>query len=313
MHSLEKVLMPENDRAQVKRNILDTLLYFDLFRYPLTLPEIVRFLRIRVTDLTVVKQAIDELNGQMLVFDFGGYYSLQNDHQLIVRRKKGNSAALQIQAKAEKMSALIHRFPFVRSVNISGSLSKGYFDETTDIDFFIITAPGRLWLCRTMLALYKKVFLLNSRKYFCINYFISSDSLDIPDRNLFTATEIITLQNMSGAKVYNSFLEANAWTHMYFPNAKSIEPSERRTDLPQWKQRWEGYLGSGIGNWLEQVSRKATNAFWKWKFRKMNRESYDVNLRAGEDVSKHHPQGFQFRVLKAYEARREKLYRSYSL
>jgi predicted nucleotidyltransferase len=313
MHSPEKVLMPENDRAQVKKNILDTLLYFDLFSYPLILPEIIRFLRIRITDLTIAQQALQELTSQMIVFEFGGYYSVQNDHQLIVRRKKGNNAALRIRGKAEKMAALIHRFPFVRSVNVSGSLSKGYFDETTDIDFFIITAPGRLWLCRTLLALYKKVFLLNSRKYFCINYFISSDSVVIPDRNLFTATEIITLQNLKGADVYNNFLEANSWTHMYFPNAQSPDSAGRRSDQPSLKRRWEGYLGGRIGNGLEQLSMKATNAFWKWKFRRMTRNKFSVNLRSGEDVSKHHPQGFQFKVLNAYEERRQKLYSNYSL
>src|SRR4029453_8923510 len=97
---------------------------------------------------------------------------------------------------------LIASFPYVRCVCISGSLSKKYFDDTTDIDFFVITKPGRLWVCRTFLILFKKLFLLNSKKYFCINYFIDSDNLEIPDQNIFTATELTTLIPMHDYELY---------------------------------------------------------------------------------------------------------------
>ena len=84
-------------------------------------------------------------------------------------------------------------FPFVRGVFLSGSISKGFMSESDDIDYFIITAPGRLWLTRTLLILFKKIFLFNSFRNFCLNYFIDSENLYIPEHNRYTATEIVFL------------------------------------------------------------------------------------------------------------------------
>ena len=92
-------------------------------------------------------------------------------------------------------------------MGISGSLSKGYYDDDGDIDFFIITSPKRLWIARTFLILYKKIFLLNSRKYFCVNYFISSNALEIEEKNIFTATELTTLLPMFGNGSFHKFYE----------------------------------------------------------------------------------------------------------
>ena len=67
--------------------------------------------------------------------------------------------AKNIYQKALTVSRLISKFPYVEGVGISGSLSKGYYDDDGDIDFFIITSPKRLWIARTFLILYKKLFL----------------------------------------------------------------------------------------------------------------------------------------------------------
>ena len=83
----------------------------------------------------------------------------------------------KVLVKAKAKARFISKFPFVAAVGVSGSLSKGYYDSDSDIDFFIITQHNRLWICRTLLMVYKKIFLLNSRKYFCPNYFISSEQL----------------------------------------------------------------------------------------------------------------------------------------
>ncbi len=120
---------------------------------------------------------------------------------------------------------LISRFPFVRAVLASGSLSKGYMDEKSDIDFFIITAPHRLWIARTLLVLYKRLFLGGSHKHFCVNYFVDEDHLEIEEKNLFTATELATVLPLYGAEQYKSLIKTNGWVRDFFPNyiARSTE------------------------------------------------------------------------------------------
>lgn len=282
---------------------MQALVYFDLFRYPLTTPEIIRFSPLVIDHLSEVEQALNELEASFIIFRFGNYWCLRNDHGLVDRRKNGNRHAAEVWEKALKVSRFIHQFPFVRSVNISGSLSKDYFDQTTDFDFFIMTAPGRIWLCRTLLAIYKKIFLLNSRKYFCINYFITADEPDIPDQNRFSATEIITLRNMTGPEHYAFFLKRNQWAFDYFPNADTKgDPAEMVHDS-FLKRTLEKLLHGKLGEALDTIGFRITLSFWKRKFRHMREEEFLVNLRSGKKVSKHHPQGFQFKVMKAFRER----------
>ncbi|MBC8172449.1 MAG: hypothetical protein H7X71_00970, partial [Chitinophagales bacterium] len=194
-------------KEEVQAGVLRSLIYFDLFKYPLTIQEIIKYAPVKLNGLSPVETALASLEESFIVLRFGEFYTLRNENTLIDRRKRGNRMAADIFTKAVERSKFIYKFPFVRSVNISGSLSKNYFDEHADFDFFIITSPNRIWLCRTILALYKKIFLLNARKYFCINYFIDTEDLSIPDKNIFAATEVITLKNMAGREVYTAFMD----------------------------------------------------------------------------------------------------------
>lgn len=290
--------------GEVHSAILKSLLYFDLFRYPLTLPEIIRFSSIPIHHLHIAEEALQQLEDNLMVYRFGEFWSLHSDYANIERRQKGNRSAMKIWDKAIKRSKFIQRFPFVRSVNISGSLSKNYFDAEADFDFFIITQPNRLWLCRMLLTIYKKFFLLNSRKYFCINYFIDTESLEIPDKNIFTAIEIVTLKNMTGENLYNNFMQSNNWVKQYFPNyssEKQMLPHAEKQSLI--KHISEKLMQNKIGDWLDTVCYKITLYFWKRKFKKMTAIEFENNLRSRKHVSKHHPQGFQFKVLEGYKKR----------
>ena len=293
--------------------LLKALVYFDIFRYPLTLSEMVQFAPEKFHSPEAAELAARGLETSFIIKRVGEFWSLHHDYAMVTRRLKGNSMAEDVNGKAQRMSAFIHKFPFVRSVNISGSLSKNYFDAGTDIDYFIITAPDRIWLCRTLLALYKKIFLLNRRKYFCINYFISSEELDIPDKNLFAATEILTLRNMTGSDIYARFLEHNQWAFLHFPNAEkgSITIAEKKDG---WlKRRLETMLSGKMGQRLDDACFRLTFAFWQRKFSYMRQSEFKVNLRSKKQVSKHHPQGFQFKVMQAFEERCRRLEQQYNI
>jgi hypothetical protein len=285
----------------VKSAALRSLIYFDIFNYPLTVLEIIQFSSVRINHLSDMEEALQEMAESILIYRFGDFYSLNNEQSWIERRRRGNKNALEVQAKALKRSRFIYHFPFVRSVNISGSLSKNYFDENTDFDFFVITSPNRIWITRMLLTLYKKIFLLNNRKYFCINYYIDTEDLNIPDRNLFSATEVITLKNKAGESVYRHFIESNKWVMDYFPN---FIPDFTHLDLqPKLRLKtWlEKCLSGKFGDRLDNFSFRITLRFLKKRYVHLTPEEFSVNLRTKKNASKHHPQGFQFRVLQAYD------------
>lgn len=285
----------------VKSSVLRSLIYYDIFNYPLTANELIKFSSVKLHDIQSINNALDDLTQHLLIFKFGEYYSLKNDPSQIERRKNGNNAATDILPKALKRSKFIHKFPFVRSVNISGSLSKNYFDESTDFDFFIIAEKNRIWLCRLLLTLYKKIFLFNSRKYFCINYYIDTSDLLIPDKNLFSAVEIITLKNQTGEVVYKNFMERNTWVHEYFPNYYPDYQFMEERKIPLIKKIPERLFSGKVGNYFDDVAFRITTGFLKKKYEHLNKEEFNVNLRTKKNASKHHPQGFQFKVLNAFE------------
>ena len=151
-----------------------------------------------------------------------------------------------------------------------------------------------------MLILFKKIILLNSKKYFCVNYFIDTDNLEIPDKNIFTATELVHIIPTYNAELYNDFISSNSWVRSFYPNKKMFEgrlPSGNNLIKRISEKMLSGRMGEKIDKWCFQ----RTIGHWKKKFPEFNEEEFDLNLRSKKNVSKHHPQGFQFKVTKAYE------------
>ena len=236
-----------NQHIALADQIIKTLLYFDIFRYPLKSHEVYNYLRINGTTPAEVSCCLDDLTEKRQLFRFGDLYCLQPDEKNIKRRIKGNREAQKWLEVARKQAKLIATFPYVQAVMASGSLSKGYMDEDSDLDFFIVTEPNRLWIARTLLVLYKRVFLSNSHKKFCVNYFVDTLHLEIEEKNLFTATEIVTLIPLYNRECYGYMLSSNRWLHQYLPNFR--ERDEDRDQVPSLflKRFFDRY-------WLTQTS-----------------------------------------------------------
>ncbi|WP_299680846.1 nucleotidyltransferase domain-containing protein [uncultured Dokdonia sp.] len=247
----------------------------------------------------IVEQELETLTKEGIIYKINGFYSCDNDMSQVERRLEGNEGARNIAKKADRMSRLISKFPFVEGVGISGALSKGFFDKDGDIDFFIITSKQRLWVARTLLILYKKIFLLNSKKYFCVNYFISENSLEIEEKNLFTATELVTLIPMYGNGSFKRFYDTNAWAYTTFPNRNFGEGLDTLKPIkkPRFTRFAEKILSSKIGEQLDTFFLKLTYKKWKMKFSEMNPDQFNVAMKSTKSVSKHHPQGFQNKVI----------------
>ena len=297
--------------TRVDEQILRTLLYFDIFNYPLKSQEVFKFLGIPALDKSIVTSRLSSLTDQKIVFQFGELFSLKNDDALIDRRLKGNREADKFLILAQKKASFISKFPFVRAVLASGSLSKGYMDEGSDLDFFIITAPNRLWIARTLLVLYKRIFLANSHKHFCVNYFIDEKHLEIEEKNLFTATELATIIPLYGSKQYENLQEVNSWLAEFFPNYTPRSTS----DVPSLKLSWpkkvfEGLISLCFANKVEKYLQNATRARWKRLYEKSYSASdFKVAFKSKPHASKNHPRNFQRTIIEVYD---EKL-RSFGL
>jgi predicted nucleotidyltransferase len=276
-------------------NILKPILYFSIFNYPLTSDEIFKFSSIKEKEKMV--KELSNLEQKGVVYNINGYYSAINDENIIAKRLEGNKSAENIMPKAWKIAKLISNFPYIESVCISGSLSKGAFDEKSDIDFFIITKKNRVWIARTLLILYKKIFLLNSKKYFCVNYFMSSGYLKVDEENRFTATEIATLIPLYGETTFNRFIQENRWVYRFFPNIKIGQKNIKTSYKSALPKVIENLLDSKFGDCLELFFMKITIKKWNSKFNHLSKVDFELAFKSSENISKHHPNNFQKKVI----------------
>ncbi|MDD5152216.1 MAG: nucleotidyltransferase domain-containing protein [Flavobacterium sp.] len=290
---------------------LKTILYFSIFRYPLKTEEIHHYTNHNAISDT--KNELQNLINQKIIVKIDEFYVYGNDLDSVPKRLKGNLMAKNALVIARKRAKFISKFPFVEAVGISGSLSKGYYDEDSDIDFFVITKPEKLWICRTLLMLFKKIFLFNSRKYFCINYFISSNQLEIEEKNRFTATEINSLIPIHGKTVFEDFYKNNEWVLSYFSKFNSVTNSIPDIKKPFLTKGVELILNTKLGNHIDYFFKSITIKKWKSKFHYLSEEDFEVALKSKRNVSKHHPSNFQKKVILSLNSKLEEVHLKFNL
>lgn len=300
--------------VQAERSIFKVLAYFDLFNYPVSLQEIQFFL-----DSHLPEQKLRELVEQMVedkcIFRFGEFYSIQNDESLALRRINGNNRAKDLLVRAYKVARFLFHFPYVRGIGISGSLSKNFADEEADIDFFIITAPNRLWIARTIMHTAKKLsFLVGKQHWLCMNYYIDETAMEIEEKNIFTAMELITLLPAYGNGAITNFFEKNEWASSYYPNysikVKSVESNYFKSAL---KSFFEKLMNNKLGDKLDDYLMKLTTKRWNEKTtqKKLNRRGVRMGLSTGKHFSKPNPEFFQKKVLAMYHTKMKEIARLY--
>ena len=295
--------------SDARKNILTTLAYFDLFNYPLTMEEVYFFLPVKL-NYEEFEQALLGLAVDRLIFRFNHFYTLKNDYFLVERREKGNAKAADLIAIARKVGDLLIRFPYVRGVAISGSLSKNFADDDSDIDLFIITAKNRLWIARTIMHCFKKLtFLVKKQDYFCMNYYIDEDDLLIHEKNIYTATEVATLMPLYGDTVFEQFYTVNAWTRSFLPNKCLRLATAKPVRRSFLKKLVEVSLNNKIGNAIDNLLMDMTKQRWfvKMQMKKKNHRGIIMAMDAGKHYAKPDPFNFQYKLIASYQKRVEQV------
>lgn len=296
---------------KIENSILKVLVYFDLFRYPLTPGEIISFLE-QPAGGKEFNEALDHLLRSQKIFKLDEFYSLQNDRSLALRRKKGNEQAAFLLAKAGQIANFLYKFPYVRGVGVSGSVSKNFADENADIDYFIITKANRLWVARTFLHLFKKIPLVKNRHlHYCMNYFVDEADLVIEEKNIYTATEVFTLIPVAGNGSMKTFFETNTWSCHYFPN-RSLPSVKAELKKHNWwfKTLAEFFFNTKLGDWLDNYFLDLTTRRWKRKEdeHRLNTKGERMGLKTGKHCSKPNPIFFHDWFMKTYEEKLGKVF-----
>ncbi len=205
--------------SQLEVAILCTVAYADVFDYPLTLPEIHRYLIGLAAPPDQVSRALR--SGPWLadrVRQVGEFWVVAGREHLAELRRARAGAAARLWPRAVGYGRVIAGLPFVRMVAVTGALALDNVEPDDDIDYLVVTVAGRLWVCR---ALVIGVVRWAARQgvHLCPNYFLSERALAIEDRNLFTAHELVQMVLLHGPDVYRRMRRLNLWTADFLPNA----------------------------------------------------------------------------------------------
>lgn len=287
----------------LQTDILQTLLYYDIWQYPLNSDELYAFLPHNSITLQQFKRYLTgEGPGENVAEHQGFYFVKGRSQELVSKRLAMENHARMMWNVARLSMHIIKRFPFVRAVLVSGDLSKNVTTRESDIDFFIITAPNRLWISRTLLIIFKKIFLLNRKKFFCLNYFATSDHLEIDEHNIYLATEIAHLKPLYNSGLFREYLRANEWIRTYFPNldiASLTYPrtSERRSLLQRVLER---SLAIVPADTIDSFLQRKMERVWARRYPEFDHITRNRIFRCTKHESRAYPRNFQDKVLALY-------------
>src|SRR5687767_14214301 len=116
--------------------IIRAVLYFDVFNYPLTKHELFENSAVNISR-EEFETELNKLIRYKVLSESGGFIMSPMTHAgSIEKRQAGNEHARRMMPVAYAYSKRIASFPFVEGVFLSGGLSKNYYDERSDIDYF---------------------------------------------------------------------------------------------------------------------------------------------------------------------------------
>lgn len=238
---------------ELKTAILNTITYFDLFDYPLTLTEVWQFLfwpNGSPAPLNLVAEELELLRQNNKILFSRGFYCLSGREQNVGSREERYRLSISKMRLARIEARRLMMIPGVCGVAVSNSLSFRNSRLGGDIDFFIITKNNSVWQSRALVAGYAAVFDKRPRaglkeNKLCLCMFTAVSALDLekyllpPENNIPDVVRIYwlaTLKPLAGdEQVWDKFYGDNQWINNFLPNLQfaSLRPRQGGGSNPE--------------------------------------------------------------------------------
>ncbi|TSC53564.1 MAG: Uncharacterized protein LiPW31_345 [Microgenomates group bacterium LiPW_31] len=212
----------------MKKEIISTLTYADIFDYPLKKEEIWRFLlsdiRYQILDVGKGLKELPEVSQK------NNFYFLKEREHLVLLRKKRERWSKEKLKIVQKVTNWLKLIPTIKMVAVTGALAMENSNKNDDIDLLIITSKNRLWLTRFLTVILLE--LVAKRRHpadkevkdkICLNMFLDEGHLEVPkkEQDLFSSHEVCQLKVLWDKNgIYQKFLKANLWSKKFLPNWK---------------------------------------------------------------------------------------------
>lgn len=235
--------------SDIERAIAQTIVFFDIFSYPLTLSEIRDFLfqparNVSIADINEALRSSSFLNARIV--RERGYYMVRGQERLVAVRNQRYRIAEKKYARARRAAALIARAPFVRLVCVVNSLAMSNASRESDIDLFISAQSGHVWTVRFIVTALLHIMGLRPKAgrrqdALCASFFASNDSYTMARLQIHDDTDgglpdlYLAWWVSRCVPIYDSsdeaekFFQANSWAASVFPYRREYRTSQLRT------------------------------------------------------------------------------------
>jgi hypothetical protein len=237
---------------RIEAAILRTILYADVFHFPLSLNEIHRFLiHDEATPLSNIADCLqNSVRLRLLLHLEAGYYCLKQRQEILIKRQEREAHTKALWDSAYRYGAWFAAIPFVRMVGLTGALAvRNPASLQDDFDYMLVTSAGRVWIARLFAVMLVRFVRLLGREL-CPNYVLADNQLLQARQDTFIAHEIAQMRPIYGAEHYCLMLQENLWAKAYLPNLEAYE--SKNSEVLPTKKVMEWFLGGRLGDYLEE-------------------------------------------------------------
>jgi len=254
---------------RIEKAIIQTLVFFDILRRPLTLDEIWHYLyRQKASKLQVFMGLKDLLSkkivGKTVSPKTGNiFYHLIGGSPMASKYFTNFSISAQRWQKVTKVLKIIRLTPFVKMIAVINSLSYNNSRQDSDIDILIIAKKGRLWTARALMILMLEIIGQNKNQWyqagkFCLGFAFDETRLDLrkikfQDDIDFTYW-LANLTPVYDRGIYHDLIEANHWLRQELPNWVEKKPPRLEPEkLKRIEKMLSGKFGDKLESWLAKI------------------------------------------------------------
>ncbi|HFC76989.1 MAG TPA: hypothetical protein ENJ27_02060 [Candidatus Moranbacteria bacterium] len=231
--------------SDVSKKILNTICYYDALSYPLTLFEIWKYLTKSESDEdkknklkkdddenlqekyslnNILKELRTNNNLKSFIKNNQGFYFLKGREYLVEERIKRDKLSVMKIKRLQWLIYFLRCVPFVRMILVTGRLAMKNAQPKSDWDVLVVLKSGKIWTGRTAITIVTQ--LLGKRRYgskirnrVCLNYFITTNSLEIRNKDFFSANEyFFAMPIFVVGNYFKKFQLKNSWIKNYKPN-----------------------------------------------------------------------------------------------
>jgi hypothetical protein len=247
---LYKMPRPRAKERACEKAIKKTLAYRSQFNYPLSFYQLTTYLISKQKfDYQFFNKILKRLVKNKAVRKRKGKYYLTGVKPVSwEKRVKGAEKTL---GENKYVIDTLATIPWIKMIGITGTLGAYNLKKSDDIDIFVVTEKGRLWLSRLFMILLLKVLHKYPSKHgeagkICPNIIVDEKNMAWPKdrRNIYTATEVALLQPVfQRDTTYLKFMRENEWALNHFGNFKvnfphKKTPQSKRSELVERLEKW---------------------------------------------------------------------------